>query len=157
MLPLPYSGQQIQWGSNARQLGRGANKIVLHGGTGNISAPGDCTAGSAITQQHGRLGHNVNHAVIFRGLATSGVGSSNNITAAVGTTFAEWGGAWYFREVNAAANNLLFQVSTSSVLYRNVPLQTTPYISCRINATNPITITENRGRVSPNVSLIQAG
>ena len=55
--PLPDSGQQIQWGSNVQQLGRGANKIVLDGGTDNITAPGDCMADSAITQQYGRLGH----------------------------------------------------------------------------------------------------
>jgi hypothetical protein len=31
-LPLPDNGQQIQWGSNVQQLGRGAYKIVLDGG-----------------------------------------------------------------------------------------------------------------------------
>jgi hypothetical protein len=41
VLPIPDSGQQIQWGSNAQQLGRGANKIVLDGGTGNVTIPGD--------------------------------------------------------------------------------------------------------------------
>ena len=59
--------------------------------------------------------------------------------------------------MNAAANNLLFEINTIGVLYRNVPLQTTPYISCRINATDPITITNNRGRVTPGVSLPQTG
>ena len=37
VLPLPEDGQQIQWGSN---LGRGASKIVLDGGTGRASFPG---------------------------------------------------------------------------------------------------------------------
>ena len=51
MLPIPDSGQQITWRSKVQQLGRGANKIVQDGGTGNINAPGDCMAGSALTQQ----------------------------------------------------------------------------------------------------------
>ena len=144
-------------GSNALQLGRGANKIVLDGGTGNVNAPGDCMVGSATTQQYGRLGHNVNHAILFRGLTTSGFGSSYTVTAAVCTTFDEWGGTWYFREVNPTTNSLLFEINTSNVLYRNIPLQTTPFISCRINSTNPITITNNRGRVTPGAFLAQAG
>ena len=123
VLPIPDSGHQIQWGSNVQQLGRGTNKIVLDGGTGNITAPGDVLAGSAVTQQYGRLGHNANRSVIFRGLAPSGAGANYSVTASVGTTFIEWGGAWYFREVNAAANNLLFEINTANVLYRNVALQ----------------------------------
>ena len=39
-LPIPDGGQRIQWGSNVQQLGRGANKIVLDGGTGNVTIPG---------------------------------------------------------------------------------------------------------------------
>jgi hypothetical protein len=146
VLPIPDAGHQIQWGSNVQQLGRGVNKIVLDGSTGNITAPGDCLAGSAITQQYGRLGHNVNHAVIFRGLANSGVGSSYNITAGVGTTFIEFGGAWYFREVNAAANNLLFEINTTSVLYRNVALQRIPYVSCRVSGS---IVSNSRGQITP--------
>ena len=41
VLPLPETGQQIQWGNNAQQLGRCANKIILDGGTGNATIAGD--------------------------------------------------------------------------------------------------------------------
>jgi hypothetical protein len=46
-LPLPDDGQQIQWGSNVQQLGRGASKIVLDGGTGNVTMPGVLTVSGA--------------------------------------------------------------------------------------------------------------
>ena len=43
VLPLPDNGQQIQWGSNVQQLGRGASKLTLDGGTGNVNVPGVLT------------------------------------------------------------------------------------------------------------------
>ena len=56
------------------------------------------------------------------------------------------------------SNILLFEITPDNILYKNVALQTTPFISCRINSTTPlITITNNRGRVTPSVSLPQAG
>ena len=78
VLPIPDSGQQIQWGSNALQLGRGAQKIVLDGGTGNVSAPGECMVGS-VAHLFGRVGHNTNHAVTFRG-DTTGIGTNYTTT-----------------------------------------------------------------------------
>ena len=57
----------------------------------------------------------------------------------------------------ATSNILLFEITPDNILYKNVALQTTPFISCRINATNPITITNNRGRVTPGAFLLQAG
>ena len=47
-LPLPDNGQQIQWGSNVQQLGRGANKIVLGGVSGSATVPGNLAVGSGI-------------------------------------------------------------------------------------------------------------
>ena len=44
-----------------------------------------------------------------------------------------------------------------SLAVGNVAVQTVPYMSCRIDSTNPITIANNRGRVTPGVSLIQQG
>jgi hypothetical protein len=40
VLPIPATDQQIQWGGTLQQLGRGASKITLDGGTGNVSVPG---------------------------------------------------------------------------------------------------------------------
>ena len=51
-LPLPDSGQQIQWGNNTQQLGRGANKIVLDGSAGSATIPGWVTATAATAPQH---------------------------------------------------------------------------------------------------------
>ena len=48
VLPIPDSGQQIQWGGNLQQLGRGANKITLDGVTGSASVPGNLTVGTGI-------------------------------------------------------------------------------------------------------------
>ena len=71
--------------------------------------------------------------------------------------FIEYGGRWVFRMINPGLNVNLFEINTGNVFYKSVPLQTSPYISCRINATDPITITNNRGRVTPGVSLPQTG
>ena len=48
VLPIPDSGQQIQWGSNVQQLGRGANKLMLDGVTGSANVPGNLTVGTGI-------------------------------------------------------------------------------------------------------------
>ena len=45
MLPIPDNGHQIQWGSNLQQLGRGASKIALDGGTGSATIPGTLATG----------------------------------------------------------------------------------------------------------------
>ena len=52
VLPLPETGQQIQWGSNVQQLGRGASKIVLDGETGSVSVPGFVNTTSSQTPHH---------------------------------------------------------------------------------------------------------
>jgi hypothetical protein len=56
VLPIPESGQQIQWGGNTLQLGRGASKIVLDGGTGNVTIPGDTSAGRIVSRASGSFG-----------------------------------------------------------------------------------------------------
>ena len=45
VLPIPDSGHKIQWGSKLQQLGRGASKIALDGGTGSATIPGALTTG----------------------------------------------------------------------------------------------------------------
>ena len=40
VLPTPDQDQSITWNANTQQLGRGANKIQLDGGTGNVNIPG---------------------------------------------------------------------------------------------------------------------
>ena len=74
VLPIPDSGQQIQWGSNVQQLGRGANKLVLNGAAGSISLPGSLTAQEAWVSTggggtaYGRYaGPSSQHAVFFSG------------------------------------------------------------------------------------------
>ena len=52
-----------------QQLGRGANKIVLDGGTGTVTTPGDLTAnaGPQLTR-YGRINcEDQYHAMILRG------------------------------------------------------------------------------------------
>ena len=248
VLPLPDNGQQIQWGSNAQQLGRGANKIVLDGGTGNATISGDLfvNAGGSLPSRYGRvICEDQYHAMILRGDINY---TAPNYTITGGqavTTFVQFGGTWRFRHVNQGANLLLFEIAPSMVSsiapvtvsapsnygqmrvapaaaglesaisfarnpdhtftnrgdtwtlgrnvfgvgdrnfaiarfgpnagnaltitedgtvnvvgalnMNNVAVQTTPFISCRINATDPITITNNRGRVTPGVSLPQTG
>ena len=69
VLPIPDSGQQIQWGGNVQQLGRGANKIVLDGGTGNVTIPGDLIAnvGPQLTRYGRIICEDQYHAIILRG------------------------------------------------------------------------------------------
>jgi hypothetical protein len=232
-----------------QQLGRGANKIVLDGGTGNATIPGDLfvNAGGSLPSRYGRvICEDQYHAMILRGDIDY---TAPNYTITGGqavTTFVQFGGTWRFRHVNQGANLLLFEIAPSMVSsiapvtvsapsnygqmrvapaaaglesaisfarnpdhtftnrgdtwilgrnvfgvgdrnfaiarfgpnagnvltitedgtvnvvsgalnMNNVAVQTTPYISCRINATDPITITNNRGRVTPGVSLPQTG
>ena len=73
------------------------------------------------------------------------------------TTFVQFGGTWRFRHVNGGSNILLCEITPDNILYKNVPLQTIPFISCKVNATNPITTTHHRGRVMPGAFLQQAG
>ena len=47
VLPIPGSGQQLQWSGTLQQLGRGASKIVLNGVAGSVSVPGVLTAQEA--------------------------------------------------------------------------------------------------------------
>ena len=56
--------------------------------------------------------------------------------------------------MNAAVNNLLFEVNTTNVLYRNVPLQRIPYASCRVSGT---VVGNSRGQITPTSSSPQAG
>ena len=44
-----------------------------------------------------------------------------------------------------------------SLTLGGVAVQTTTFISCRINSTNPVSITNNRGRVTPGAFLQQDG
>ena len=97
------------------------------------------------------------HALILRGDINY---TAPNYTVTGGqncTAFVQFGGTWRFRHVNATSNILLFEITPDNILYKNVALQTTPFISCRINSTNPITITNNRGRVTPGAFLQQDG
>ena len=118
-LPIPDSGQQIQWGSNVQQLGRGANKIVLDGGTGNVSIPGDLfvNAGPQLTR-YGRINcEDQYHAMILRGDITY---SQPNYTVTGGqavTTFVQFGGTWRFRHVNGSSNILLCEITPDNILY----------------------------------------
>ena len=58
------------------------------------------------------------------------------------------------REVNAAANNLLFEINTANVLYRNVALQRIPYASCRVSG---IVVGNSRGQITPTSASPQVG
>jgi hypothetical protein len=118
VLPLPDNGQQIQWDSNAQQLGRGANKIVLDGGTGNATISGDLfvNAGGSLPSRYGRvICEDQYHAMILRGDINY---TAPNYTITGGqavTTFVQFGGTWRFRHVNQGANLLLFEIAPSMV------------------------------------------
>ena len=73
------------------------------------------------------------------------------------TTFVQFGGTWRFRHMNGSSSVLLCEITPDNILYKNIPLQTIPLISCKVNATNPISTTHHRGRVMPGAFLQQAG
>ena len=149
-VPIPDSGHQIQWGSNVQQLGRGASKLTMDGGAGNVNIPGALsvgtttgvlTLGTPLTSGH-VVGVSVDHAIILRGDTTT---ANMNYMITPGDTccFIEYGGRWVFRRINPGLNENLFEINPTSVFYKSVALQTTPYVSCRMSGNNGVS--NNRG------------
>ena len=156
VLPLPDNGQQIQWGSNVQQLGRGATKLSLDGSTATVSA-------SQLIVRHSSGGQIQTLAAVDGGIAEiqfnrkpTGVASAGDLWALGHRSFSGQDG---FFSIGCNLTNVTLSISPSgtvnfpySLTIGGVAVQTSPYISCRINATDPITITNNRGRVTPGVS-----
>ena len=152
VLPLPDAGQQIQWGSNVQQLGRGANKITLDGVTGNATIPGDLTvnAGPNALTRYGRIFcEDQYHAMILRGDINYSPPNYTVVGGQAVTTFVQFGGTWRFRHVNSGPNVLLFEITPTNVLYKNVALQRIPYVSCRVDGS---VITNRGGQITPSSS-----
>jgi hypothetical protein len=161
-LPLPDNGQQIQWGSNAQQLGRGASKLSLDGGTGNVNIPGALTVGGAgtgvltlggsLTSGH-VVGVSIDHAIILRGDTTT---ANMNYMITPGDTccFIEYGGRWVFRRINPGLNENLFEINTANVFYKSVALQRIPYVSCRVDGP---TVSNRGGQVIPSSTVGASG
>jgi hypothetical protein len=65
VLPTPDQDQSITWNANTQQLGRGANKIQLDGGTGNVDSPrhalGHRVNNLRFSQQHLVAGRHCGH------------------------------------------------------------------------------------------------
>ena len=81
VLPTPDQDQSITWNANAQQLGRGANKIQLDGGSGNVTVPGTLSVtGSTTCASLSSTSLQVGTA----GIGTSTMGSSNQTGQIVG-------------------------------------------------------------------------
>ena len=162
VLPLPDNGQQIQWGSNVQQLGRGASKLSLDGATCNANIPGALTVGTGTgvltVGAPGTSGHvvgvSVDHSIILRGDTTT-ANMNYMITPGDACCFIEYGGRWVFRRINPGLNENLFEINTTNVFYKSIALQRIPYVSCRISGNT--TVSSSRGQIVPTVSSSQAG
>ena len=160
-LPLPDNGQQIQWGNTVQQLGRGAFKLSLDGGTGNANIPGALSVGfgtgritAGTSGNAGQIcGVSVDHAILLRGDTTT---ADMNYAITPGDTccFIEYGGRWVFRMINPGLNLNLFEINTGNVFYKSVALQRIPYVSCRVFGT---TVLNSTGQVTPSVSSSLSG
>ena len=56
--------------------------------------------------------------------------------------------------MDTAANNLIFEINTTNVLYRNVALQRIPHVSCRVDGAN---VSNRGGQVVPTAEVGQIG
>ena len=178
-IPIPNENQQITWNANSQQLGRGANKITLDGGTGNVSVPGTLTVSGVTTTDdvvinenpsdpYGRLtGPNKSHAIILRGDATSVGATAYAITPGGSTAFIDNGGTWRFRQIHDAFNIIRFEITPTHV---NVPttLQINgtstdtlymgrPWVQCLVNANGGIQTNSDTGRNAPTITKTSAG
>ena len=144
-----------------QQLGRGANKLSLDGGTGNVNIPGALTVGTgtgvltlgaSLNSDH-VVGVSVDHAIILRGDTTSTV-MNYAITPGDTCCFIEYGGRWVFRMISPGLNANLFEIYTGNVFYKSVALQRIPHVSCRVSGT---TVLNSVGRFTPTVSSGASG
>ena len=69
------------------------------------------------------------------------------MTAGGFTTFVEFGATWRFRQVTDSTNELIFEITPTNVLYKNVALQRIPYVSCRVSGS---IFSNSRGQITPN-------
>ena len=116
VLPVPDGGQQITWNANSQQVGQGANKISLDGGTGNVNIPGSVTVG--VSGQSGQItGVSVDHAIILRGDTTN---PTLNYAIIPGDTcaFIEYGGSGGLRQIQETSNQIRFEITPTHV---NIP------------------------------------
>ena len=134
VLPTPDQDQQITWNANTQQLGRGANKIQLDDGTGNVSIPGSLTVTGSATMggltttndivintnpgnNCGRvIGGNPTHAIVLRGDAEGG--EPYTINPSICSTWVEWNGIWRFRQIQGSSNSIGFEINPTHV---NIP------------------------------------
>jgi hypothetical protein len=148
VLPVPDGDQQITWNANSQQVGQGANKIQLDGGTGNVSIPGSLSVTGAATvggltttndvmittgaNAYGRvMSTDQYHAMILRGDIIYNPPNYTVNGAQAVTTFVQFGGTYRFRHVTTSANNLVFEITPTSV---NVPSPLT--VTCASNFGN---------------------
>ena len=139
VLPTPDQDQQITWNANTQQLGRGANKIQLDGGTGNVNIPGTLSVTGSTTcgalsstslqvstagigtitmggaNQSGQIaGMSIDHAIILRGDTTTPA-LNYSITSGDTCAFIENGGTWRFRQIREASNNIRMEITPTHV------------------------------------------
>ena len=172
LIPTPTSGNTITWSPNSQQLGRGANKITMDGGTGNVTIPGTVTTNNDVVinefDSSGRVYGRVMsadrfHAIILRGDIDN---VANNYTIAGQqpvTTFLQYGGTYKFKQVTEAINTLVFEVTPTHV---NIPTSLRvggytagirPFVSCAVNATTAEAFYSNGQQTASVTRHTQAG
>ena len=167
MLPLPENGQQIQWGSNVQQLGRGASKIILDGSTGNATIPGDASTGRVVSRASGSFG--TVRCVPNTTFGESSAGFYKNGDLSVSTTIAGFWAVGHHaygpgdRHFGIGCNltNLRLSISPSgavripvSLTIGGIAAQRIPHVSCRVDGTN---VNNRGGQVVPTAEVPQTG
>ena len=149
-LPLPDDGQQITWGSNVQQLGRGASKLILDGSTATVTA-------SQMLVRHSSGGQIQTLAAVDGGIAEiqfnrkpTGVSSAGDLWALGHRSFSGQDG---FFSIGCNLTNVTLSISPSgtvnvpySLTIGGVAVQRIPYVSCRVSGN---IVSNSRGQITP--------
>jgi hypothetical protein len=148
VLPIPDSGQQIQWGSNVQQLGREASKLALDGSTATVTA-------SQLIVRHSSGGQVQTIAAVDGGIAEiqfnrkpTGVSSAGDLWAVGHRSF---DGANGFFSIGCNLTNVTLSISPSgtvnipySLTVGSVAVERIPWISALVQANG--VVVSNRGQ-----------
>ena len=159
MLPIPDSGQQIQWSSNVQQLGRGANKIVLSGTAGSATIPGSVTATAAAAPQYrvAPATSGQESSIGFYRNSNLGVTNAGDVWVIGQSAWGVGAGNFAIGRHNSEALTITAAGAVNipgSLTIGGIAAQRIPYVSCRVDGSN---VNNRGGQVAPTADASQTG
>jgi hypothetical protein len=154
-------------GQQPAAAGRGANKIVLDGVTGNATIPGDIAAGRITAKTSGSYG--TMRCIPNTTFGESSIGFFRNGNSSVDVAGDFWAVGHHAYGpgdrnfgIGCHGSNLCLSISSAgavnipySLTVGGVAVQRIPYVSCRISGN--IGVGNSRGQITPTVSSPQDG